>query len=139
MASPQSDPLSCDELTLDWDTGAAVGAASAFPGRGGSPVPRLRDDDSDGETGSASEDEDEQPDDAYWRSKMAGQAALAPEADYPDWHPAVGAADRVALVEWIGRVRGRHGARGPLRGPPGCALTRGGVVFFRPATSKACG
>ena len=28
MASPLSDPLSCDELTLDWDTDVARGAAA---------------------------------------------------------------------------------------------------------------
>ena len=124
MASPPCDPLSCDEQTQDWDTGACGGAAP-LPGRGWSPAPRYRDDDSDCENGSASEEEDEAPDDTYWRAKMEAQGALAPEADYPDWHPAVGATDRVRLVDWIGRVRGCSAARARARGPLGGPLTRG--------------
>ena len=125
MASPLRDPLSCDEQTLDWDTGAC-GVASLPSGRGWSPAPRYRDDDSDCETGSASEEEDEAPDDSFWRAKMAAQAALAPEADYPDWHPAVSATDRVRLVDWIGRVRGCAAARARARGPLKGCLTRVG-------------
>ena len=146
MASPLRDPLSCDEHTLDWDSGAA-GVASLPPGRGWSPAPRYRDDDSDCDNGSASEEEDEAPDDTFLRAKMAAQAALAPEADYPDWHPAVSATDRVRLVDWIGRVRGCAASRARARGLLQGRLTRAacgrkpGVfpLWFAPQDARAGG
>lgn len=132
MASPLSDPLSCDELTLDWDTEVERGAAGSFAGRGVSPAPRCRDDDSDGEGGCVSEDE-EPGSDAYWQEQLQRQASLQPVADYPEWHPVVNAVDRVVLVEWIGRVRGPCSARGRRRGPRCGALTRCGRVADLPA------
>ena len=137
MASPLCDPLSCDEQTQDWDTSAG-GDVASLPGRGWSPAPRCRDDDSDGENGSASEEEDEAPDDTYWREKMAAQAALAPEADYPDWHPAVGGVDRVRLVDWIGRVRGCVGTRLRARGLRKGWLTRGVLAACRCHSALVC-
>jgi len=134
MASPLSDPLSCDELTLDWDTDVARGAAAGFPVRGGSPSPRSRGEDSDCESGSVSEDE-EDGSEAYWQEQLKRQASLAPLAAYPEWHAEVKVQHRPELVEWIGRVRGPCCARGRRRGPRCGALTRGGRVadLLRPS------
>lgn len=106
MASPLCDPLRCDEQPQEWDSGAEGGAPAWLPGRAGSPTPLGSDDDSDGD-GSASEDEDLVLDTDFWSAKLAGQAALQPETDYPDWHPVVGAAERQRLVNWLGRVRSK--------------------------------